>query len=281
MKKIALFSLVAGLLFSSFPNYSKAFDNDLNNDGYVDAMYIDSYEGFAYDSTRRLFSVGTTSKGERASVLVAYAITPHWNQQPTGVEYVRSFTDTLGVQREYGAVPGTVYPEYIRNQFVIPEGDAYAHIYRISPRNQLSEVSLGSLTGLMELIGLERASFLLDTVFSIVTEVESLSTSSPNSSGDYGSSAYVTQWFTSYSSWKNNTNGNTDLPSTISSSNAYKDRSRGFFSEFKYQDDAWSRGSKHRVEAITRIKYVMKLQSSGLTYSFNHLNTLNHYSYGY
>lgn len=281
MKKSLLNSLISVIFFSIIPYNTYAFDNDLDNDGYVDAMYIDSYQGWGADKTKKLYEMKTTSSGERATVVVAYSIPPYWNQQPEGIEYIRSFTDTLGIQREYGAVPGTVYPEYIKNEFEIMEGDRYSHIYRISPKNDLTDVNLGILTGLMELKGLGRASFLLDTAFSVATTAESLTTSSTNSQGDYGSNAYVTQWFTSYSSWKNNTNGKTDLPSTVSSANAYKEKSRGFFTEFKYRDDGWSSASDHAVRAKTRIKYVMKLESSGLTYSYTNLNILNHNTYGY
>jgi hypothetical protein len=246
----AMFSLLLGV-FSPIGAY--AFSNDNNGDGFVDSTYRDDNAGGLEFYETKFGS----NNYQRVGVVNAYAITPYWNQQLNGFEYVRAFTDTEGVEAEFGARDNTVYPEIIYAKFKI--GDSGGKIVSMKPTSgsnsnfPLAEF-VGALTSLTTIKKLAEYAIVLAFI-----------------TGDNGKVSdqewYTSSHYISRDNWLLNTNGDTDLPTTISSRDAYLYSKYGFAAEFEYQDGTWSKGSAHTVEAIANIKYVMTL-SNGLAYGY-------------
>lgn len=256
------------ILFSTtfFPFNGLAFNNDVNNDGFVDSVYKDSL-----DNGKQFYAYKIGSNGNRVGVLNAYAITPYWNKQPNGIEYVRVFTDTVGVQKELNALSNTVYPEAIYNKFVI--GDTGARITAIGPKS--SGNYQWNFAKMM-------ADLLTMTTVGKIIEYVSIIASAAGTSTMTDQDSYISTYFTSRSNWQTITGGKTDLPSSITAYSAHLYKDYGFTAKFEYSDITWSSGSTHSVTPTGNIKYVMTLASNGLPYGwFSGTFSVPHKSYGY
>ena len=197
-------------------------------------------------------------------VLTSYARSPFWNEAALGDEWIRIFTDTVGVQRELNAVSNTVYPEAIYGKYKLWDANGViTNIYPLTDGSWLWNLAKAAI----ELINLTPTGQIL-TQFAITLFEDVGDKSSKNAYGDYAQEAYNSVWYGSRSIWLNNSTP-TDLPSTVMGYNAYNyTANTGVVFKFEYQDKFWTYKSAHTVEPIANIKYVMTLQSSGLPYAW-------------
>jgi hypothetical protein len=267
LKRILFTSVLSFSLLLS-PLSASAFDNDGNNDGYVDTVYKDDL-----DNGKEFFEVKWgPNKGDRVGIVNAYAITPYWNQQASGAtEHVRIFTDTVGVENEFNAYPYSVYPEVIYAKLKISDTGAYIYNYSPTTSGSISpEIAL--FMGWMK---------KLTYVSAIIDFVSAFSSRSGNHGYVSKQEAYTSSYYSSRDNWIGWTSKKTDLPRDIYAYKAYQTTDRGFSAKFNYNEETWSSGSAHVVYPIASIKYVMKL-SDGTPYGWSTGPfTKAHNSYGY